>query len=55
MRKFIGNLMPVDVEIICESKADANYPVVSAASICAKVSRDQILRDWTFREEVAAK
>ena len=27
---------------------------MSAASICAKVSRDRILRDWKFYEEEAA-
>lgn len=30
-----------DIEIIAEHKADAKYPVVSAASICAKVMRDK--------------
>ena len=29
------------VELVCEHKADENYPVVSAASILAKVRRDQ--------------
>ena len=55
MRKFLGALLPIDTKIICESKADATYPIVSAASICAKVSRDQLLRDWKFSEEIAAK
>lgn len=32
------------------SKADSTYPVVSAASICAKVNRDHILKDWKFKE-----
>jgi ribonuclease HII len=29
-----------DLEVICEHKADANYPSVSAASILAKVARE---------------
>ena len=37
-------------QIICESKADDTYPVVSAASICAKVTRDTILKEWAFKE-----
>jgi ribonuclease H2 subunit A len=36
--------------IVVESKADATYPIVSAASICAKVTRDEALRNWVFRE-----
>lgn len=38
------------IEIIVESKADFNHPVVSAASICAKVTRDHVLADWKFQE-----
>jgi len=33
-----------------ESKADDTYPIVSAASICAKQTRDHTLRDWQFEE-----
>lgn len=30
-----------NIEIVAEHKADARYPVVSAASVCAKVMRDK--------------
>lgn len=39
-----------ELEIIVESKADFTYAVVSASSICAKVTRDQVLRDWVYPE-----
>lgn len=39
-----------NLEIIVESKADDTYPVVSAASICAKVTRDEGLMTWRFPE-----
>jgi len=38
------------IKITVSKKADSIYPVVSAASICAKVSRDNALKDWNFRE-----
>ena len=34
-----------------EKKADANYKTVSAASIAAKVARDEITANWVFSEE----
>jgi ribonuclease HII len=37
IRKFFSRKM----EFVCENKADANYPVVSAASVIAKVLRDR--------------
>ena len=40
---MIARLSP-NVEIIAEHGADAKYPVVSAASIVAKVERDWIIR-----------
>ncbi|OXU26139.1 hypothetical protein TSAR_003325 [Trichomalopsis sarcophagae] len=38
------------IKIVVAKKADSTYPIVSAASICAKVSRDHALRAWQFRE-----
>lgn len=39
-----------DIKFVVESKADDTYPIVSAASICAKNTRDDIIESWKFRE-----
>lgn len=41
-----------NIKIVVESKADATYPVVSAASICAKVTRDTVVNYWRHMEAV---
>lgn len=39
------------IKITVAKKADSTYPIVSLASICAKVSRDHALKIWQFRED----
>ncbi|XP_059618587.1 ribonuclease H2 subunit A [Phlebotomus argentipes] len=46
----LSRLFP-NIAITVAKKADATYPIVSAASICAKVVRDAALRTWKFHED----
>eukprot|EP00040_Diaphanoeca_grandis_P002986 m.23331 g.23331 ORF g.23331 m.23331 type:complete len:393 (+) comp14176_c0_seq1:79-1257(+) len=43
-----------NLKITVTSKADVKFPIVSAASICAKVSRDAILNQWKYTENLSA-
>jgi len=48
--KLNGMFQGEGIKFTVESKADDTYPIVSAASICAKTMRDQSLENYTFRE-----
>lgn len=46
---YLLNIFP-QYKITVAKKADSTYPVVSAASICAKVTRDHALQTWKLQE-----
>ena len=46
-KEHIAEKLPFKVMIVSEHKADATYPVVSAASIIAKVERDRAVQELT--------
>lgn len=45
----LAGLFP-QCEVVVTPKADSKFPVVSAASICAKVPRDELTKNWKFPE-----
>eukprot|EP00124_Ichthyophonus_hoferi_P005515 Ihof_evm1s821 gene=Ihof_evmTU1s821 len=47
---MLSGLFP-GITVVVESKADDTYPIVSAASICAKVTRDTEIKQWRFEEQ----
>ncbi|KAL7852405.1 hypothetical protein SRHO_G00181900 [Serrasalmus rhombeus] len=40
------------IKVTVRPKADSLFPIVSAASICAKVARDRIVKGWKFAEDL---
>lgn len=48
-KHHILECLPFDVQIVSEHKADAKYPIVSAASIIAKVERDKAIAKLTSK------
>lgn len=48
-QEYLENIFP-SYKITVAKKADSTYPIVSAASICAKVTRDHALNVWNFQE-----
>ena len=53
-QKWLSAKFPSIGSVVVECKADSKFPIVSAASIVAKVTRDRVLRDWTFVEQQRA-
>lgn len=48
-QEYLKGIFP-EYKITVAKKADSTYPIVSAASICAKVTRDHALQVWEFQE-----
>lgn len=50
LQKYLSSMFPMTTFIVSK-KADSLYPMVSAASIIAKVIRDEHLHKWNFVEK----
>lgn len=50
-QEYLHGIFP-SYKITVAKKADSTYPIVSAASICAKVARDHALQVWNFQEDM---
>lgn len=49
---FEKNYSGKGINFVVRSKADSLFPIVSAASIVAKVTRDHLLENWEFEEDL---
>ncbi|XP_068177776.1 ribonuclease H2 subunit A isoform X2 [Antennarius striatus] len=47
----LSKLFP-GIKVTVRPKADSLFPIVSAASICAKVARDRVVKSWSFAEDL---
>jgi ribonuclease H2 subunit A len=52
LRNNLSEYSHILKEIQVQPKADRDHKVVSASSICAKVTRDRIIKGWTFKENL---
>lgn len=50
---YLSRLFP-GINFTVETKADAKYKIVGAASVAAKVTRDAWISGWAFEENVAS-
>lgn len=49
-QKKIKETFPQIEQVVVSKKADSLFPIVSAASIVAKVTRDTCVKEWKFLE-----